>query len=178
MNNKILPKTALLSVSDKSGLVPFAKFLKKKKIKIIATGGTAKTLRGAGISVVSVSRVTGFPEIFGGRVKSMHPKIAGGILGQRDSDKEEAKKNKIGWIDLVVCNLYPFEAVTKNKDSTLEEKVEHIDVGGPTMIRSAAKNNKWVSVVVDPKDYKNIQKSIDGGGICLLYTSPSPRDRG
>ena len=165
MNNKILPKTALLSVSDKSGLVPFAKFLKKKKIKIIATGGTAKTLREAGISVVSVSRVTGFPEIFGGRVKSMHPKIAGGILGQRDSDKEEAKKNKIGWIDLVVCNLYPFEAVTKNKDSTLEEKVEHIDVGGPTMIRSAAKNNKWVSVVVDPKDYKNIQKSIDGGGI-------------
>ena len=165
MNNKILPKTALLSVSDKSGLVPFAKFLKKKKIKIIATGGTAKTLRGAGISVVSVSRVTGFPEIFGGRVKSMHPKIAGGILGQRDSDKEEAKKNKIDWIDLVVCNLYPFEAVTKNKDSTLEEKVEHIDVGGPTMIRSAAKNNKWVSVVVDPKDYKNIQKSIDGGGI-------------
>ena len=165
MNNKILPKTALLSVSDKSGLVPFAKFLKKKKIKIIATGGTAKTLRGAGISVVSVSRVTGFPEIFGGRVKSMHPKIAGGILGQRDSDKEEAKKNKIGWIDLVVCNLYPFEAVTKNKDSTLEEKVEHIDVGGPTMIRSAAKNNKWVSVVVDPKDYKNIQKSISGGGI-------------
>ena len=101
MNNKILPKTALLSVSDKSGLVPFAKFLKKKKIKIIATGGTAKTLRGAGISVVSVSRVTGFPEIFGGRVKSMHPKIAGGILGQRDSDKEEAKKNKIDWIDLV-----------------------------------------------------------------------------
>ena len=95
----------------------------------------------------------------------MHPKIAGGILGQRDSDKEEAKKNKIDWIDLVVCNLYPFEAVTKNKDSTLEEKVEHIDVGGPTMIRSAAKNNKWVSVVVDPKDYKNIQKSIDGGGI-------------
>ena len=165
MNNKILPKTALLSVSDKSGLVPFAKFLKKKKIKIIATGGTAKTLREAGISVVSVSRVTGFPEIFGGRVKSMHPKIAGGILGQRDSDKEEAKKNKIDWIDLVVCNLYPFEAVTKNKDSTLEEKVEHIDVGGPTMIRSAAKNNKWVSVVVDPKDYKNIQKSIDGGGI-------------
>ena len=165
MNNKILPKTALLSVSDKSGLVPFAKFLKKKKIKIIATGGTAKTLRGAGISVVSVSRVTGFPEIFGGRVKSMHPKIAGGILGQRDSDKEEAKKNKIGWIDLVVCNLYPFEAVTKNKGSTPEEKVEHIDVGGPTMIRSAAKNNKWVSVVVDPKDYKNIQKSIDGGGI-------------
>ena len=95
MNNKILPKTALLSVSDKSGLVAFGQFLKKKKIKIIATGGTAKALRGAGVPVVSVSKLTGFPEIFDGRVKSMHPKIVGGILGQRDTDKEEAKKNKI-----------------------------------------------------------------------------------
>ena len=153
MNNKIMPKTALLSVSDKSGLIPFGKFLKKKKIKIVATGGTAKTLKGAGIPVLSVSSLTGFPEIFGGRVKSMHPKIVGGILGQRDTDKEEAKKNKIGWIDLVVCNLYPFESITKNKGASLEEKVEYIDIGGPTMIRSAAKNNKWVSVVVDPKDY-------------------------
>ena len=165
MNNKIMPKTALLSVSDKSGLVTFGRFLKKKKIKIIATGGTAKTLRRSGVPVVSISSVTGFPEIFGGRVKSMHPKVAGGILGQRDTDKEEAKKNKIDWIDLVVCNLYPFEDVTKNKDVSLEEKIEHIDIGGPTMIRAAAKNNKWVSVVVDPKDYKNIQKSISGGGI-------------
>ena len=165
MNNKIMPKTALLSVSDKSGLIPFGKFLKKKKIKIVATGGTAKTLKGAGIPVLSVSSLTGFPEIFGGRVKSMHPKIVGGILGQRDTDKEEAKKNKIGWIDLVVCNLYPFESITKNKGASLEEKVEYIDIGGPTMIRSAAKNNKWVSVVVDPKDYKKIQKLIGGGGV-------------
>ena len=123
MNNKIMPKTALLSVSDKSGLVTFGRFLKKKKIKIIATGGTAKTLRRSGGPVVSISSVTGFPEIFGGRVKSMHPKVAGGILGQRDTDKEEAKKNKIDWIDLVVCNLYPFEDVTKNKDVSLEEKI-------------------------------------------------------
>ncbi len=165
MKNKILPKTALLSVSDKSGLVSFGRFLKKKSVKIIATGGTAKALKKEGISVVSVSTITGFPEIFGGRVKSMHPKIAGGILGQRDTDKKEAKKNKIEWIDLVVCNLYPFELVAKNPKTSLEDKVENIDVGGPTMIRSAAKNNKWVSVVVDPKDYKSVQKSIDSGGI-------------
>ena len=165
MSNKITPKTALLSVSDKSGIVSFGRFLEKKKIKIIATGGTAKALKKAGISVVSVSTTTGFPEIFGGRIKSIHPKIAGGILGQRDSDKEEAKKNKIDWIDLVVCNLYPFELVTKNPKATLKEKTENIDIGGPTMIRSAAKNNKWVSVVVDPKDYKNIQKSISRGGV-------------
>ena len=100
---KIKPKTALLSVSNKKGLVPFARFLAKQNIKLIATGGTAKTLRVAGVGVSSISSLTGFPEIFGGRVKSMHPKITGGILGQRDSDKEEAKKNKIGWIDLVVC---------------------------------------------------------------------------
>tara|TARA_B100000965_G_scaffold105371_2_gene86885 strand:- start:1442 stop:2920 length:1479 start_codon:yes stop_codon:yes gene_type:complete len=162
---KVKPKTALISVSDKKGLVPFAKFLAKEKVKIIATGGTARVLRGAGIKVSSVSSLTGFPEIFGGRVKSMHPKIAGGILGQRDVDKEEAKKNKIRWIDLVVCNLYPFEVVAKNPKASMEEKIENIDVGGPTMIRSAAKNNRWVSVVVDPKDYKSIQKSMSGGGV-------------
>tara|TARA_B100001250_G_scaffold274268_1_gene236879 strand:- start:898 stop:2382 length:1485 start_codon:yes stop_codon:yes gene_type:complete len=165
MKNKIIPKTALLSVSDKSGLVSFARFLKKKKVKIIATGGTAKVLKKAGVSVVSVSTITGFPEIFNGRVKSLHPKIAGGILGKRDVDKKEAKENKIGWIDLVVCNLYPFGLVAKNPEASLEDKTENIDVGGPTMIRSAAKNNKWVSVVVDPKDYKSVQKSIGGGGV-------------
>ena len=161
---KIKPKTALLSVSDKKGLVPFARFLESQKIKLIATGGTARALKESGIKVSSISSLTKFPEIFGGRVKSMHPKIAGGILGQRDVHKKEAKTNKIRWIDLVVCNLYPFEVVAKNPRASLEEKIENIDVGGPTMIRSAAKNNKWVSVVVDPKDYKNIQKSISGGG--------------
>ena len=161
---KIKPKTALLSVSDKKGLVPFARFLESQKIKLIATGGTARALKESGIKVSSISSLTKFPEIFGGRVKSMHPKIAGGILGQRDVHKKEAKTNKIRWIDLVVCNLYPFEVVAKNPRASLEEKIENIDVGGPTMIRSAAKNNKWVSVVVDPKDYKNIQKSISDGG--------------
>ena len=162
---KIKPKTALLSVSNKRGLIPFARFLSKQKIGLIATGGTAETLRAAGIKVSSVSSLTGFPEIFGGRVKSIHPKIIGGVLGQRDVDKKEAKKNKISWIDLVVCNLYPFEAVAKNPKISFEEKVEKIDVGGPTMIRAAAKNNRWVSVVVDPKDYKKIKKSISVGGV-------------
>ena len=162
---KISPKTALLSVYDKKGLVPFARFLEGQKIKLIATGGTAKILRENGIKVSSTSSLTGFPEIFGGRVKSMHPNIAGGILGQRDKDSKEAKTNKVMWIDMVVCNLYPFQQVADNPDSTLSEKIENIDIGGPAMIRAAAKNNKWVSVVINPKDYKNIQKSIGGGGI-------------
>jgi len=102
---KIKPKTALLSVSDKKGLVPFARFLESQKIKLIATGGTARALKESGIKVSSISSLTKFPEIFGGRVKSMHPKIAGGILGQRDIHKKEAKTNKIRGIDLVVCNL-------------------------------------------------------------------------
>ena len=153
MSKKIIPKTAFLSVSDKSGLVPFARFLKNKKVKIIATGGTVKALKRAGIPAVSIASITGFPEIFGGRVKSIHPKIAGGILGERDIHNDEAKKNGIEWIDLVVCNLYPFKRVAKTLGASLKEKIENIDVGGPTMIRSAAKNNKWVSVVVDPGGY-------------------------
>ena len=163
--NKVVPKTALLSVSDKTGIVPFAQFLQERGVKIIATGGTAKKLRENGIKVRSVSSLTRFPEIFGGRVKSIHPNIAGGILGQRDRDKQEAKTNKILWIDMVVCNLYPFQKIAENSGSTLSEKIENIDIGGPTMIRAAAKNNKWVTVIVDPKDYKSIQNSIRGGGI-------------
>ena len=163
--NKVVPKTALLSVSDKAGIVPFAQFLQERGVKIIATGGTAKKLRENGIKVRSVSSLTRFPEIFGGRVKSIHPNIAGGILGQRDRDKDEAKTNKILWIDMVVCNLYPFQKIAKNPTSTLSEKIENIDIGGPTMIRAAAKNNKWVTIIIDPTDYKSIQNSIKGGGI-------------
>ena len=163
--NKAIPKTALLSVSDKVGIVPFARFLQKHGVKIIATGGTAKKLKENGVKVRSVSSLTRFPEIFGGRVKSIHPNIAGGILGQRDRDKQEAKTNKILWIDMVVCNLYPFQKIAESPGSTLSEKIENIDIGGPTMIRAAAKNNKWVTVIIDPKDYKSIQSSIKGGGI-------------
>jgi phosphoribosylaminoimidazolecarboxamide formyltransferase/IMP cyclohydrolase len=165
MSKKIIPKTAFLSVSDKSGLVPFARFLKNKKVKIIATGGTVRALKKAGIPAVSIASITGFPEIFGGRVKSIHPKIAGGILGERDIHNDEAKKNGIEWIDLVVCNLYPFKRVAKTLGASLKEKIENIDVGGPTMIRSAAKNNKWVSVVVDPGDYGVLKKAISAGGV-------------
>ena len=165
LSNKIIPKTVLLSVSDKTGIVPFARFLQKQCVKIIATGGTAKILKQNGVKVRSVSSLTRFPEIFDGRVKSIHPNIAGGILGKRDRDQQEAKTNKILWIDMVVCNLYPFQKVAKNPESTMSEKIENIDIGGPTMIRAAAKNNKWVTVIIDPRDYKSIQNSIRGGGI-------------
>ena len=126
--NKVVPKTALLSVSDKTGIVPFAQFLQERGVKIIATGGTAKKLRENGIKVRSVSSLTRFPEIFGGRVKSIHPNIVGGILGQREKDRVEAKKNNIRWIDLVVCNLYPFEKIARNPKSLLDEKIENIDI--------------------------------------------------
>jgi len=165
MTNKVLPKTALISVSNKSGVLTFAKLLQKNGVKIFATGGTASALKGAGIRVSKVSSTSRFPEIFGGRVKTLSPYISGGILGQRDKDKAEAKKNNITWIDLVVCNLYPFSEVAKNAASTLDEKIENIDIGGPTMIRAAAKNFKWVSVVVSPKDYRSVGAAISNGGL-------------
>ncbi len=165
MTNKVLPKTALISVSNKSGVVTFAKLLQKSGVKIFATGGTASALKDAGIKVSKVSSISRFPEIFGGRVKTLSPYISGGILGQRDKDKAEAKKNNITWIDLVVCNLYPFSDVAKNTNSTMDEKIENIDIGGPTMIRAAAKNFKWVSVVVSPKDYRSIGEAISNGGL-------------
>ena len=165
MIKKVLPKTALISVSNKSGILTFARLLQKNGVKIFATGGTASALRGAGIKVSKVSSLSRFPEIFGGRVKTLSPYISGGILGQRDKDKAEAKENNITWIDLVVCNLYPFSDVAKNTNSTMDEKIENIDIGGPTMIRAAAKNFKWVSVVVSPKDYRSVGTAISGGGL-------------
>ena len=165
MIKKVLPKTALISVSNKSGILTFARLLQKNGVKIFATGGTASALRDAGIKVSKVSSLSRFPEIFGGRVKTLSPYISGGILGQRDKDKAEAKENNITWIDLVVCNLYPFSDVAKNTNSTMDEKIENIDIGGPTMIRAAAKNFKWVSVVVSPKDYRSIGTAISGGGL-------------
>ena len=165
MIKKVLPKTALISVSNKSGILTFARLLQKNGVKIFATGGTASALRGAGINVSKVSSLSRFPEIFGGRVKTLSPYISGGILGQRDKDKAEAKENNITWIDLVVCNLYPFSDVAKNTNSTMDEKIENIDIGGPTMIRAAAKNFKWVSGVVSPKDYRSVGTAISGGGL-------------
>ena len=150
-------RRALLSVSDKSGLVAFARELSTRKIALISTGGTAQSLRDAGLDVTEVSDVTGFPEIMDGRVKTLHPRIHGGLLALRDKhDHGDAMRSHgIEPIDLLVCNLYPFEA-TVAKRAQFEETIENIDVGGPAMIRAAAKNHDWVNVVVDPEDYEAV----------------------
>lgn len=151
-------KRALISVSNKEGVVEFASELSKLGIEIISTGGTARKLKEAGIEVIGISDVTNFPEMMDGRVKTLHPKVHGGILAVRDNEKhiEELKEQEIKTIDMIVCNLYPFAETIAKEDVTLEEAIENIDIGGPTMIRSAAKNNKDVAVVVDPEDYDNI----------------------
>jgi len=151
-------KRALISVSDKSGVVELAKTLADLKVEILSTGGTAKALRQNGIAITDVSDYTGFPEMLDGRVKTLHPKIHGGILGQRENPDHVATmaKHGIDAIDMVVVNLYPFEATVAKPDCTLEEAIENIDIGGPTMIRSAAKNYRDVTVVVDPGDYGDL----------------------
>ncbi len=137
---KIMPKAALISVSDKNGIVEFAKGLKKHNVKIISTGGTAKLLAESGIEIIEISEFTGFPEMLDGRVKTLHPKVHGGILNVRDNAAHQAtmKEHDLEDIDMVVVNLYPFEA-TVAKGAEHEEVVENIDIGGPSMIRSAAK---------------------------------------
>lgn len=151
-------KRALLSVSDKAGLVPFAQSLVKLGVELISTGGTAKALSAAGIAVRTVDDLTGFPEMMDGRVKTLHPKIHGALLGVRDNPEHvaAAKAHGIEWIDLVVVNLYPFAETVKKPGATFEQIVENIDIGGPAMVRSAAKNFKFVTVVVDPTDYDSI----------------------
>src|SRR5713101_1585270 len=151
-------RRALISVSDKTGIVEFAREVKTFDVEIISTGGTAKTLRDAGIEVRDVSDVTGFPEMMDGRVKTLHPKIHGALLGLRDNPEHVAamREHGIEPIDLVVINLYPFEETIARDGVTLEEAIEQIDIGGPAMIRSAAKNFKDVLVVVSPKDYEEV----------------------
>ncbi|MCC7259465.1 MAG: bifunctional phosphoribosylaminoimidazolecarboxamide formyltransferase/IMP cyclohydrolase [Alphaproteobacteria bacterium] len=152
---------ALLSVSDKTGLLEFAQFLAKSGVEILSTGGTAKALREAGVAVKDVSEHTGFPEIMDGRVKTLHPKIHGGLLGVRDNAEHRAamEKNAIPPIDLVVVNLYPFEE-TVAKGAEFDECIENIDIGGPSMLRSAAKNHADVTVVVDPADYAAVTEEM------------------
>ncbi|MBV8801874.1 MAG: bifunctional phosphoribosylaminoimidazolecarboxamide formyltransferase/IMP cyclohydrolase, partial [Gammaproteobacteria bacterium] len=147
---------ALLSVSDKTGIIDFAKALVSLNIEIISTGGTYKILNEANISSREVSEITGFPEIMSGRVKTLHPKVHGGILGLRDLHADVAKEQHIDWIDLVVVNLYPFAETIKKPTVNWDEAIENIDIGGPAMIRSAAKNMEWVGVVIDPLDYGKI----------------------
>jgi phosphoribosylaminoimidazolecarboxamide formyltransferase / IMP cyclohydrolase len=159
-------KRALISVSDKTGLLEFAGFLASQNIIILSTGGTAKALRDAGIPVTEVSDHTGFPEIMDGRVKTLHPIIHGGLLGVRSNaaHKKAMEEHNIAPIDLVVINLYPFEE-TMAKGAELEECIENIDIGGPSMVRSAAKNHEFVTIVTDPADYSAVMEEMkDGGG--------------
>src|SRR3989344_1419765 len=150
-------RRALLSVSDKTGIVEFAKGLQKKGIEIVSTGGTAKELSDAGIPVTSVEDITQFPECFSGRVKSMHPKIMGGLLFRRGDNEHEKQREelRIEPIDLVVVNLYPFEdGMRGNRGGEDEKMIELIDIGGPTLLRSAAKNYNSVTVICDTNDYE------------------------
>jgi len=157
---------ALLSVSDKTGLVPFAQILASHGIELISTGGTAKTLREAGLTLKDISEHTGFPEMLDGRVKTLHPKVHGGLLYIRGNETHEAvvKAHGITPIDLVVVNLYPFEATVAKPNVSLHEAIENIDIGGPSMLRSAAKNHDSVTVVVDPFDYAEVAKQISTNG--------------
>ena len=153
---------ALLSVSDKTGLADFAKQLHELGVELLSTGGTAKALREAGLPVMDVSEFTGAPELFEGRVKTLHPKVHGGLLHKRD-DKEhlaQAKEHNIPPIDLVVVNLYPFEQTIAKPDVTLADAIENIDIGGPSMLRSAAKNYASVTVVTDPSDYQKVVEEM------------------
>lgn len=165
-------KRALISVSDKSGIEPFARALHESSVEIISTGGTAQLLSRSGIPVTPIDDVTGFPEMMDGRIKTLHPKIHGGLLGLRDNPDhaKQAESQNVRWIDLVVVNLYPFEATIAKPDVTLEEAIENIDIGGPTLLRSAAKNHRFVTVVTDPADYETVLSEIRTSGNTTLET--------
>lgn len=164
-------KKALLSVSDKSDLLSLAKVLLQKNFEIIATGSTAKHLKENGLNCLEISSYTSFPEIFDGRVKTLHPKVFGGILMRRDNenDLQEAKANDIYPIDVVCVNLYPFEKYASDFSASLETKIEHIDIGGPSLIRAAAKNYKYVCVLTSPSQYENFIDKLLRDDITLEY---------
>ena len=153
-------RRALISVSDKTGIIEFASALSNFGVAILSTGGTCRVLQEAGLDVTEVSEYTGFPEMMDGRVKTLHPKIHGGLLGRRGKDDEVMNEHGIDPIDMVVVNLYPFEATVANPDCSLEDAIENIDIGGPTMLRSAAKNHADVAVVTDPNDYTPILEEM------------------
>jgi phosphoribosylaminoimidazolecarboxamide formyltransferase / IMP cyclohydrolase len=163
--SKTTIKQALISVSDKTGIIEFAKELHELGVKIISTGGTAKALTENGIPNTEISDYTGFPEMMDGRVKTLHPKIHGGILGLRDEHLAVATEYEIDWIDLVVCNLYPFQKTAAKPDVKLKELIENIDIGGPSMLRSCAKNYQYTTVIVDPLDYSRVIDELKEGGV-------------
>lgn len=158
-------RRALISVSDKRGIIQLAQGLADLGVEILSTGGTCRQLREAGIAAIEVSDKTGFPEIMDGRVKTLHPKIHGGLLGRRGQDEAVMEEHGIEPIDLLAVNLYPFEATIAKPDATLDEAIENIDIGGPAMIRAASKNNASVAVIVDPDDYENVLASLQGEGL-------------
>lgn len=165
-------KRALISVSDKTGVVEVAKRLTKLGIEVVSTGGTSKALKAAGVKVKDISELTGFPEIMEGRVKTLHPKVHGGLLCVRDNagHLKQASENEIEMIDLVIINLYPFVETIEKEGVTEEEAIENIDIGGPSMVRSAAKNFKYVTVVTDPADYEKVLGEIEKDGDTSVET--------
>lgn len=164
--------TVLISVTDKSGVVEFARSLEKAGIEILSTGGTAKTLSDAGTKVTEISEYTGFPEMMDGRVKTLHPKVHGGLLARRENqlDIQMMEAHGIKDIGLVVVNLYQFEKTVAKESCTIDEAVENIDIGGPSMLRSAAKNFRNVTVIVDPSDYHRVLEEIAETGGTTLKT--------
>lgn len=164
---------AIISVTDKSGIAGFANSLSGLGVQILSTGGTARALREGGISVTDISDYTGFPEMMDGRVKTLHPKVHGGLLGLRDNPEhvEMMKTHGIKTIDMVVVNLYQFEKTVAKEGVTLEEAIENIDIGGPSMLRSSAKNFKHVTVIIDPVDYEVVLREMKKtGGETTLKT--------
>jgi phosphoribosylaminoimidazolecarboxamide formyltransferase / IMP cyclohydrolase len=164
---------AIISVTDKTGVVDFAKKLSEFGVQILSTGGTAKAMRNGGISVTEISDYTGFPEMLDGRVKTLHPKVHGGILGVRDNEEhvKMMKKHGIENIDLLVVNLYQFEKTVAKEGVTLEDAIENIDIGGPAMLRSSAKNFKYVTIITDPADYSVVLDEMKAnGGATTLKT--------
>ena len=168
-----MTKRALISVSDKTGIVEFAKGLKEAGFDIISTGGTSKTLQENGVDVIGISEVTGFPEILDGRVKTLHPNVHGAVLAkQGDADHmAQLKEHNIEPIQLVCVNLYPFQSTIAKPDVTVEDAIENIDIGGPTMLRSSAKNHEYVTVVVDAADYPTILAELKENGAVSKETN-------
>jgi phosphoribosylaminoimidazolecarboxamide formyltransferase/IMP cyclohydrolase len=166
-------KNALISVYDKTGVLEFAKGLVEMGVRIISTGGTFKLLKENGVKVIPVDEVTGFPEMMHGRVKTLHPKVHGGILADRDVPEhmQALKDHQIDMIDLVCVNLYPFVKVTSDPNCSLADAIENIDIGGPTMVRSASKNHKHVVIVTSPNQYSDVLAKLKANGGKLDYAS-------
>jgi phosphoribosylaminoimidazolecarboxamide formyltransferase/IMP cyclohydrolase len=160
-------RRALVSVSDKRGLISFVTGLSELGVEVLSTGGTCKQLRDAGLAVIEVSEKTGFPEIMDGRVKTLHPVIHGGLLGRRGTDESVMDKHGIEPIDLLVVNLYPFEETIAREDATLDDAIENIDIGGPAMIRAASKNHDGVAVIVEPDDYESVLEDLRNDELTL-----------